>query len=78
MKLFGSVSLSSLLYADDLAIIADSAENLQVMVNELYAWCRKWRIRVSIKKPRWCILEQRVKIEVHMNLCMYREITYCR
>ena len=43
-------NLSILLYADDMAIISDSEEHLQGMLDILHEWCYKWRIRVNCKK----------------------------
>ena len=37
----GNRSVSCLLFADDLALISDSEENLQRMLNTLNTWCNK-------------------------------------
>jgi hypothetical protein len=42
--------LNILLYADDIAMIADTEENLQNMIDRLFDWCKKWRLRVNIEK----------------------------
>ena len=34
-----------LLYADDIALIAESEEDLQRMLDAVYRWCMKWRMR---------------------------------
>ena len=52
IKLDGDLTISSLLYADDLAIIAESEESLQEMLNVLENWCKRWRMRVNVKKTK--------------------------
>ena len=39
--------LCSLAYADDLVLLADSAEDLQTMVDKVSEWCRRWRLHNS-------------------------------
>ena len=36
-------SLSTLLYADDIVLLAKSPEDLQRMLDTLHAWCKRWR-----------------------------------
>ena len=48
----GTYSFTSLLYADDLVIIADKGEDLQAMLNVVHRWCYTWQIRVNPGKPR--------------------------
>ncbi len=52
IKINDNLMISLLLYADDLAIMADSEDNLQYMLNILESWCKKWRMRVNIKKTK--------------------------
>ena len=42
--------ISILLYADDIALIAESEENLQDMLDLLGAWCQEWGLKVNPKK----------------------------
>ena len=42
--------LHCLMYADDLALIAENEEDLQNMLNVLSNWCRKWRMSVNTSK----------------------------
>jgi hypothetical protein len=44
--------LCSLAYADDLVLLADSAEDLQTMVDKVSEWCRRWRLQLNIKKTK--------------------------
>ena len=38
------------MYADDLALVADSADNLQALLNVVYAYSRKWRYQLNADK----------------------------
>ena len=46
----GSLSLHSLLYADDLAILADSITEMQRKLENLFDWCTTWGIQVNANK----------------------------
>ena len=52
VKLSDELTIASLLYADDLAIMAESEENLQCMLNVLENWCKRWRMRVNVNKTK--------------------------
>ena len=52
VRLEGNLSISSLLYADDLAIIAETEEGLQSQLDVLLEWCQKWSMRVNISKTK--------------------------
>ena len=39
-----------LLYADDIAFLAETEDDLQKMLDVLNNWCRKWRMKVNSKK----------------------------
>ena len=41
-----------LLYADDGALVAHSAEDLQAMLNALRSYCAKWRLIVNVSKTK--------------------------
>ena len=36
--------LSILVYADDIAIVANNEEDHQHLLNKLYCWCNKWKV----------------------------------
>ena len=38
------------MYADDLAVVADSAHNLQAMLNVVYTYTSKWRYQLNADK----------------------------
>ena len=44
--------ISLLIYADDIVLLAPSAEDLQLMLNTVNAWCNKWRLIVNKDKTR--------------------------
>ena len=52
---------TSLLYADDLVIIADKEEDLQAMLDILHRCCCTWQIQVSPAKPRSYISDTKGK-----------------
>lgn len=44
---FDNKEVSILLYADDVVLISESADDLQNMLNSLNNWCNKWRLAVN-------------------------------
>lgn len=44
--------LSMLLYADGIALIAKSTEDLQCMLNKVHEWCRRWRVLINTNKSK--------------------------
>lgn len=46
----GEINLGILLYADDIAILSDSTENLQKILDTVSYWCEKWRLHINMKK----------------------------
>ena len=48
----GDVNLSILLYADDIAVIAESEKDLQTMLNYVHEWCNKWKLLVNGAKSQ--------------------------
>ena len=43
----GNLKLSILMYADDIVLLSDTAENLQKLLNHVYEWCRKWQLSIN-------------------------------
>jgi len=52
----GRESLSILCYADDIAFIAPSQENLQVMLNTLNTWITKWQLKINGTKSKVMVI----------------------
>ena len=48
----GDICLSILLYADDICLMASSAENLQAMLDVVSKWCTKWGMQINVKKTQ--------------------------
>ena len=46
---FGGSTISSLQYADDLVMIADSEQALQTLLGKVHEWCSLWSIKVNSK-----------------------------
>ena len=47
---FGDCTISSLLYADDLVMIADSEQAMQTLLEKVHEWCSLWSIKVNSSK----------------------------
>ena len=48
----GDENISILLYADDIALVAENEANLQSMLNKLHDWCKKWRVLINTDKSK--------------------------
>lgn len=46
------VDLSLLLYADDIVLISDSEQSLQVMINVVNEWCKRWQMNINSGKTK--------------------------
>ena len=46
------VKLFLIMYADDTALLAESASNLQNMLNLFHEYCHKWKLKVNIDKTK--------------------------
>lgn len=46
----GNNRIDILMYADDIALISESEESLQNMLNSLYQWSKKWQIKFNHNK----------------------------
>ena len=45
-------SISIMLYADDIVLMAQNSEDLQKMINALHEWTIKWRLSVNTQKTQ--------------------------
>ena len=48
----GTVNISILMYADDIVLISNTEENLQVLLDTLHNWCKKWRVLINTSKSK--------------------------
>ena len=49
---FGHNNCCILLYADDIALVAENEKDLQDMLDTVYEWCSKWRLKVNVIKSQ--------------------------
>ena len=47
-----NITLGILLYADDIALLAESEDDLQYLLNLLKTWCHRWRLTINQKKTQ--------------------------
>ena len=63
----GPDRISILLYADDIVLLAESETDLQTMLDAMYEWTRKWRLKVNVAKTK--IIQFRPKRRQMTNIC---------
>ena len=51
-----------ILYADDIAIFAQSSEELQNSLNVLHDYCQRWKLRVNVSKTKAMIFRKGGKL----------------
>jgi hypothetical protein len=54
-------NISLLLFADDIVLLAESADKLQQMLNQVFYFCSKWRSEVNAKKTEVMIFGPKPK-----------------
>ena len=50
------------MYADDMVIFAETAEELQAMLNTCYSYTTKWNLTVNVEKTKIVIFRNGGKI----------------
>ena len=45
----GEILVVLLMFADDIAIMAETEEDLQCMLNTLHTWCESWQLHINTK-----------------------------
>ena len=48
----GEIKINILLYADDIVLLADSANDLNCMLKTVTEWCYNWRLTVNVNKSK--------------------------
>ena len=43
-------NVSILLYADDIVLVSENEEDLQCMIDYMYEWCFKWKLKLNVEK----------------------------
>ena len=61
------LNLFLLMYADDMVIFAESAEELQAMLNTLHSYTTKWNLTVNVEKTEILILGMEGKYGLMKN-----------
>jgi hypothetical protein len=62
------VKLFVIMYADDTALLAESARNLQNMLNLFHEYCLKWKLKVNIDKTKIMIFSKgRLPTNIHFK-----------
>ena len=57
-----------LLYADDTIILAESLKELQIALNELFLYCKEWKLTVNAEKTKVMIFS--------MGKCKHSNLTF--
>ena len=52
VKLENGNELCLLMYADDIVFLAETEDDLQLMLNVLSEWCKSWEVTVNLKKSQ--------------------------
>ena len=55
-------NISILLYADDIVLIAENENKLQAMIDHMYQWCHKWKLKLNIEKSNIIHFRPRRKV----------------
>jgi hypothetical protein len=76
-----SLSINSLLYADDLVILAETASGLKVGLNKMNCYCHKWGLKINAKKTKVIVFNPPKKIDEkftmeNIELELVHEVTY--
>ncbi|KAL7723726.1 hypothetical protein ACLKA6_000136 [Drosophila palustris] len=53
----GTARIKVLMYADDMVLLADSAEALQKMINALHDYCVTWSLQINCEKSKVMIIK---------------------
>jgi len=50
-------------FADDIALMAETEKDLQLMLNALHFWCEYWLLRINISKTKLITPDKRPSFE---------------
>ena len=53
VQLNSGKTVGGMLFADDFVGISDSKESLQKLIDVVYSYCSKWRLRANVSKCAW-------------------------
>ena len=77
VKLNEDITIAALLYADDLAIIAETEHDLQQQLLILEHWCKKWRMRVNTKKTKIVHFRVKSQAKTDFGFIFNNEVVEC-
>lgn len=73
----GGTQISLFLYADDIVLLSESAEDMQSMLNVLHVWVGKWRLAINEAKTKIIHFRNRTKIRSDFQFtCGTKSIEY--
>ena len=52
VKTIDNEKVCILLFADDIVILAENEQDLQILMNFVDVWCKKWKMKVNIDKTK--------------------------
>ena len=55
--MFGGFKIVTLLYADDVILLSESAEGLQRGLDCMYEYCNTWRLKLNVNKSKIVIFK---------------------
>lgn len=56
------LNIKILLYADDMVILAETVDSLQLMINRLSEYCKKWNLQVNLEKTKIMVFKNGGKL----------------
>lgn len=73
--MINTLNLTHIAYADDIVLLASSAEQLQQSVNSLHEFCSKWHLIVNIDKTKVMKIGDKSQCSIYYNGKQIEEIT---
>ena len=65
----GECMVSSLLYADDIVLVAPDKESLEVLIKVVEEWCGRWRMNLNIAKTKILHFRKKSKNKTRSDHC---------
>ncbi len=65
--MIGASMISLLLFADDIVLLAESAEDLQRSLDTVEGWCRKWRLELNTEKSEVMVVNGAFESDILYN-----------
>jgi hypothetical protein len=59
------INLFLLLFADDMIVLAETADDLQQSLNRLHVYCMSWGLEVNVEKTKIVVFRRRGRVEQH-------------